>query len=409
MACDAIAVAPRGCPATASSAAPASAAEATTASRVSSVSLSAAAFVIMPMSASTDTVDTPRGPKLCDPGPCDLGDCVSGTEEWSPRDSAAATPPPLTVPNAPKNPAARAFRGEPPRRSAADAASSTSGSAAMRSMHETCVSASDLSAEIDHSAASRRARSSSRKPASSLALAPLSFPPRDDNGPDTGPVQPRAADCTECLGDAFASMESNGVPAISPTLTRRGTGISLDNAPPGPVGLGRGTIVVAPPSYSTSAAYSSSVSAGLWPHASRTHLASPRTRDGCERSESASDASAFADTAATRLATRTLAAPRAHPNSAAHADIPLSLARVDCPASVPTNSADSASSASAAGATAVCVGPSPEQLRATTRSTMGPDSILQGPKSSLPLPSSLSLSLLSLSLFRVVSRLVKSP
>ena len=76
--CDAIAVAPRGCPATASSAAPASTAEATAASTDSSVVLCAAAAVIMPISASTDTVDAPRGtPPWNDPGPCDVDDALS--------------------------------------------------------------------------------------------------------------------------------------------------------------------------------------------------------------------------------------------------------------------------------------------------------------------------------------------
>ena len=76
--CDAIAVAPRGCPATASSAAPASTADATAASTDSSVVLCAAAAVIMPISASTDTVDAPRGtPPLNHPGSCDVDDAIS--------------------------------------------------------------------------------------------------------------------------------------------------------------------------------------------------------------------------------------------------------------------------------------------------------------------------------------------
>mmetsp|Transcript_4298 Transcript_4298/g.19177 ORF Transcript_4298/g.19177 Transcript_4298/m.19177 type:complete len:313 (-) Transcript_4298:841-1779(-) len=252
----------------------------------------------------------------------------------------------------------------------------------MRSLHDAWVSASDLSAVMDQAAADRRARSSSRHPSSSLALASLSLPPppRADDAPDAGPVHPRA-DCDECCGDTFESVESKPPAPFSPKELRRGTGISLESAPPADadVGLGRGTIVVTPPSRS-SACSSEGVSTtiGFWPHASDTHLTKPRAREGCESSASARTESAFSAIAASRFATLSLAAPRQQPNSAAHADIPLSLARSE-PSTTLAGSAASASRASAAGAMAVCVGPSPEQLSATTRSTTGPDSILHGP------------------------------
>ena len=252
----------------------------------------------------------------------------------------------------------------------------------MRSLHDAWVSASDLSAVMDQAAAERRARSSSRHPSSSLALASLSLPPppRADNAPDAGPVHPRA-DCDECRGDAFASIESKPPAPFSPKELRRGTGISLESAPPADedVGLGRGTIVVVTPSGSSAcSSEGASTTTGFWPHASDTHLAKPRAREGCESSASARAESAFSAIAASRLATLSLAAPRQHPNSAAHADIPLSLARSE-PSMTLAGSAASASRASAAGAMAACVGPSPEQLSATTRSTTGPDNILHGP------------------------------
>ena len=258
----------------------------------------------------------------------------------------------------------------------------------MRSLHDAWVSASDLSAVMDQAAADRRARSSSRHPSSSLALASLSLPPppRADNAPDAGPVHP-LADCDECCGDAFASIESKPPAPFSPKELRRGTGISLESAPPADadVGLGRGTIVVTRSSSRSSACSSSpglsttTWFTGFWPpHASDTHLAKPRAREGCESSASVRAGSAFSAIAASRFATLSLAAPRQHPNSAAHADIPLSLARSEPSTTLP-GSAASASRASAAGAMAVCVGPSPEQLSATTRSTTGPDRILHGP------------------------------
>ena len=104
-----------------------------------------------------------------------------------------------------------------------------------------------------------------------------------------------------------------------------------------------------------------------------TRLA-PTPREGCESSASARTKSAFSAVAASP-ATLSPRAPTA-PNSAAHADI-RSLSRVRSPRRWPDRQLPSR--ASAAGAMAVCVGPSPKQLSATTRSTTGPDSILHGP------------------------------
>ena len=253
----------------------------------------------------------------------------------------------------------------------------------MRSLHDAWVSASDLSAVMDQAAADRRARSSSRHPSSSLALASLSLPPppRADDAPDAGPVHPRA-DCDERRGDTFESVESKPPAPFSPKELRRGTGISLESALPADadVGLGRGTIVVTPPSRS-SACSSEGVSTTTRVLAARVRHAprqTPREVKGARAAHPREPSPLFQPSRRVASPPLSLAAPRQHPNSAAHADIPLSLARSE-PSTTLAGSA-----ASQAGPPRLARWPSAsvrrlEQLSATTRSTTGPDSILHGP------------------------------